>query len=63
MALVERGFGISILPKLILNRIPYHVQCKSLEVPIYREIGFAVRDWKTASLAVKKFKEYLEFRS
>lgn len=63
MSLVEKGFGISLLPKLILNRIPYHIEIKSLEKPVYRNIGLAVRDWETASLAVRRFKEYISFRN
>ncbi len=55
MNLVERGFGISILPKLILQKTSYRLITKPLNIPIYREIGIAVRDWETLSLASKKF--------
>lgn len=63
MSLVESGFGISILPRLILHRIPYRIVTKSLEIPEYREIGFAIREWKTSSLAVKHFMKYIEYRN
>ena len=59
MSMVEGGLGISILPNLILKRIPYKIAVKRLNVPAYRDICFAVRDKKTASLAVKRFSEYL----
>lgn len=59
MSMVESGLGISILPNLILKRIPYKIAVKRLNVPAYRDICFAVRDKKTASLAVKRFSEYL----
>lgn len=62
MSMVESGLGISILPQLILKRIPYHIVAKELDVPAYRNIGLALRDKKTASLAVKRFLEYLSFR-
>ena len=62
MSMVESGLGISILPELILKRIPYRVVAKELNVPAYREIVFALRDKKTASLAVKRFMEYLRYR-
>lgn len=62
MSMVESGLGISILPQLILKRIPYHIVAKELEVPAYRNIGLALRSKKTASLAVKRFMEYLEYR-
>ena len=63
LSFVESGFGISILPRLILNRIPYNVIVKSLDVPAYREIGFVVRQWDTASIALKYFKNYLHYRN
>lgn len=63
MSMVESGLGISILPELILKRIPYRIVAKELEVPAYRQIGLALRDKKTASLAVKRFLEYLPFRT
>ena len=63
MSLVESGFGISVLPELILKRIPYNIATKCLENPVYREIGFIIKDYKTASLAVKCFTSYLKFIS
>lgn len=62
MSMVESGLGVSVLPGLILKRIPYHVLLKELDVPAYRNIGFALRDRKTASRAVKRFMEYLPYR-
>ena len=62
MSMVESGLGISILPELILQRIPYQIIAKELEVPAYRKIGLAMRDKKTASLAVKQFLDYLHYR-
>ena len=62
MSMVESGLGISILPQLILKRIPYRIVAKELDVPAYRNIGLALRDKKSASLAVKRFLEYLKYR-
>lgn len=62
MSMVESGLGISILPQLILKRIPYRIVIKELDVPAYRDIAFALRSKKTASLAVKRFIEYLSYR-
>lgn len=62
MSMVESGLGVSILPELILKRIPYRIVIKELNVPAYRELVFALRDKKTASLAVKRFMEYLRYR-
>lgn len=62
MSMVESGLGISILPELILNRIPYRIVAKELDVPAYREIGLALKSRKTASLAVSRFLDYLDNR-
>lgn len=59
MSMVESGLGISILPELILRRIPYKVIAKELEVPAFRKIGIAMREQKSLSLASKSFLEYL----
>ena len=62
MSMVESGLGISILPELILKRIPYHIVIKELDVPAYRNIGLVMRDQMTVSIAVKRFMEYLKYR-
>lgn len=63
MSMVENGLGISILPELILKRTPYRIVKKELEVAAYRKIGFVMKNSKTASLAVKRFFEYLPYRN
>jgi len=63
MSMIESGLGISILPELILRRVPYRVVTKELDVPAYRKIGLAIRDKKNASLAVRRFIDYLPYRS
>ena len=62
MSMVESGLGISILPELILKRVPYRIVAKELDVPAYRKIGIALRSKRTASVAVKRFLEYLQYR-
>jgi DNA-binding transcriptional LysR family regulator len=62
MSMVECGLGISILPELILRRIPYRIVKKELEIPAYRKIGLVLKNSKTASLAVKCFMKYLQYR-
>lgn len=63
MSIVKSGLGISILPELISERIPYKIIPKELEVLAYRKIGIAMKDRKTASLAVKQFLHYLKYRN
>ena len=59
MAMVEKGFGIGILPQMILKRIPYEIEIRPLKEPYYREIGLAVKDRKRLSPVTVKFIEYL----
>lgn len=62
MSMVESGLGVGILPQLILRRTPYRILTKELDVPAYRSIVLAMRSKKAASLAVKRFIEYLQYR-
>lgn len=62
MSMVEKGLGISILPELILQRIPYQLVTKELEIPAFRRIGIASREQKTLPLAAKRFLDYLPYR-
>lgn len=50
MSMVESGLGISILPQLILKRVPYRIIAKELDVPAYRNIGLALRSKKMLPL-------------
>ena len=63
MSMVEQGLGISILPKLILQRVPYDILVKPLDQPAYRTIGLAMKDHRAASASVRKFIEYLKYRN
>lgn len=60
---MESGLGISILPKLILRRIPYHVVIRELDVPASRQICLALKDRQSASVTVKRFLDYLDYRN
>ena len=57
MAMAESELGVSILPKLILERCPYRIAIKSLDVPAYRDIAIAFKEGAHISAAVKKFLE------
>lgn len=63
MSMVENGLGISILPELILQRNPYRIIAKELEVPAYRQLGIAMREQKSLSRGAKVFLGYLSFRN
>lgn len=62
MAMVERGMDVSILPDMILRRIPYRLEIRALQKPYYRPIGLAMRHGLHPAPAVRKFIEYLPFR-
>lgn len=59
MSMIESGLGVSILPELILERVPYDLAIRPLDVNPIRQIGFAVRSQADASLAVRTFEKYL----
>ena len=62
MAMVEKGMGIGILPDMILRRVPYQIEIRSLKEPYYRLIGLAMKSRERLTPAVQKFLEYLQFR-
>ena len=63
MSMVECGLGLAILPGLILRRISYDVELRSLAEPAFRDICFVTRNHETAPLAVKRFVDYLKYRN
>jgi DNA-binding transcriptional LysR family regulator len=60
ISMVQNGMGISILPEMVLHRIPSNVRILSLEGENYRTIGIAATSFKTLAPATKKFIEYLK---
>ena len=62
MAMVEKGLGVSILPDMILRRIPYEIEIRPLERPYFRQLGLVMKDQRRLTPVVKKVMEYLPFR-
>ena len=62
MSMVEHGLGVSILPKLILRRIPYRVALRPLAQPVFRQIGLATRQGEELAPAARRFLTYLSYR-
>ncbi|MBS0878953.1 MULTISPECIES: LysR family transcriptional regulator [unclassified Tatumella] len=60
MAMVEKGLGISLLPRLILQNIPYRIRTTETIPRTSRDIGLAFRDSPTLSRATGKFIEFLQ---
>ncbi len=63
MSMVEKGLGISIMSGLILQKNPFDLVIKELDVPAYRNLGYAVKDRDSMSLAAQRFLEFLPDRN
>lgn len=55
LAMVEKNLGISILPKLILQRIAYQIETRPLVKPVFRQVGILYRNESSLSLASQEF--------
>lgn len=55
LAFVEQGFGVSILPSLILERLSFEVKINPLKNPVYREIMFITKRDSHESNALSHF--------
>lgn len=58
MALVECGLGISILPRLVLNRSPYQICTLELSPPCVRKTGIVLRKTGHVPSATKRLVEF-----
>lgn len=58
ISMVANGLGVSVLPDLVLKGFEDKVTGVPLNPEYYRELGIAVRNLDTASLAVKRVVEY-----
>ena len=59
MSMVENELGIGILSELVMKRCDYNIVTKGLEPRLHREIVIAVKNEKNASVAVKKFLQFV----
>lgn len=60
VAMVESGFGICILPELLRTVVGQRVDWYPFEEEQYREIGYALKNRKAISPAVRKMIETIE---
>jgi DNA-binding transcriptional LysR family regulator len=60
LAMVESGFGISILPSLILRRTHGDVDAYPIEPMEYREFGIAVLNPQMVAPAVRQMAAHIE---
>lgn len=60
IAMVENELGVSTMPELVLQSMPYKVTALSLEPEQHRIIGIAAISLKEISPAAKRFIEYIK---
>ncbi|MEK4712588.1 LysR family transcriptional regulator [Sporosarcina sp. FSL K6-5500] len=59
MAMVEQGLGLTILPKLVLNRCPYNIVTKTISPAVFRTISLAYKDKKVLPIASRYFIDFI----
>lgn len=59
IAMVANDFGICLMPELVMNDIPYDVDCCPLAEEAYRIIGLAVLNPAVMAPAVRTFYNYI----
>lgn len=59
MSMIEQGLGISILPKLVLDRCPYNILVKSILPTIGRTISLAYKDKRVLPIASRYFIDFI----
>ena len=59
MSMIENELGISILPKLVLNRTNYNIITKEISPPVVRTIGIAFKNKMTLPIASRYFIDFL----
>jgi DNA-binding transcriptional LysR family regulator len=60
IAMVQNGLGISILPEMILYRIPENIRILPLEDDYYRHIGIAVASFRNLAPGSKKLIGFIQ---
>lgn len=55
MSMVESGLGVSVLPSLILERVPYRIAVRLLDPPVRRGIYLATRGGDRLTAAARAF--------
>ncbi|MGG1661536.1 LysR family transcriptional regulator [Brevibacillus sp. NRS-1366] len=59
IAMVQNGLGISILPEMILFRLPENIRTIPLDGEYYRSLGVAATSFAKQSPAAKRFLQYV----
>ena len=59
ISMVSHGFGITIMPELILRNLNYSLEIRPIDPPQYRAIGIASMPLNRVSVLTKTFIQYL----
>ena len=59
MSMIEKELGISILPKLLLNKCPYNIVTKAISPSITRTITLAYKDKRVLPIASRYFIDFI----
>ena len=59
MSMIEKGLGVSILPKLVLSRCPYNIETRRISPFIVRTISLAYKDKKVLPIASRYFIDFI----
>ncbi|MGG7618106.1 LysR family transcriptional regulator [Bacillus coreaensis] len=59
MSMIEQELGVSILPKLLLNRCPYKIVSRPIYPTVVRTISLAYSDKKVLPIASRLFIDYV----
>lgn len=59
MSMIEQELGISILPKLLLNKCPYNIVTKTISPSIIRTITLAYKDKRVLPIAGRYFIDFI----
>lgn len=59
ISMIEKGLGISILSKLVLNRFHYNIITKKISPPIVRTISLAYKNKKVMPIASRYFMDFI----
>lgn len=60
MTMVEQNLGVSILPKLVLNRTHFDICTHSLAPQLTRDIALGFLDWASLPISSRKFIELIQ---
>ncbi|MFJ7920522.1 LysR family transcriptional regulator [Lysinibacillus fusiformis] len=59
MSMIEQGLGISILPKLVLERCQYNIETKPISPSVARTISLVYKDKRVLPIASRYFIDFI----